>query len=161
MAASDSSSDSGGGAGAAPGWLTDGQLRERAVEEIARAERHGTPLACLLVEVENLREVAQAHGAQLAAQAPRYMAAALRPQLRRFDALGRPSEQELAILLPGADDVRAELVARRALARLRAIKVEVRGERIPLRFAVGLAAWREGVDGEGLLDAARQAALSS
>ncbi len=45
-------------------------------------------------------------------------------------------------MLPGADGPRGEIVARRVLERLRAIKVEVDGERQPLRIAVGLAAWR-------------------
>ncbi len=79
------------------------------------------------------------------------MGEALRRELRRFDRVGRPSEGELAVLLPGADGPRGEIVARRALARLRAIKVEAGGERRPLRVSVGLAAWREDVGGEELL----------
>ena len=47
-------------------------------------------------------------------------------------------------LLPGADGPRGEIVARRALERLRTIKVEVGGQRLPLQISMGLAAWREG-----------------
>ncbi len=72
--------------------------------------------------------------------------------------MGRPSEGELAVLLPGADGPRGEIVARRALQRLRAIKVEAGGERRPLRVSVGLAAWREDVGGEELLAQTRAAA---
>ena len=86
------------------------------------------------------------------------MGEALRRELRRFDRVGRPSEGELAVLLPGADGPRGEIVARRALARLRAIKVEADGERRPLRVSVGLAAWREDVGGEELMAQTRAAA---
>jgi diguanylate cyclase (GGDEF)-like protein len=133
-------------------------LEERLEEEINRAGRHGTPLSCLLVVIENLGELAKAHGSELSEQTLVYVGEALRRELRRFDRVGRPSEGELAVLLPGADGPRGEIVARRALERLRAIKVEAGGERRPLRVSVGLAAWREDVGGEELMAQTRAAA---
>jgi two-component system cell cycle response regulator len=133
-------------------------LVERMDEEINRAGRHGTPLSCLLVVIENLDELASAHGSELSEQTLLYVGEALRHELRRFDRVGRPSEAELAVLLPGADGPRGEVVARRALARLRAIKIEADGQRRPLRVSVGMAAWHEDVAGEELLAQARAAA---
>jgi diguanylate cyclase (GGDEF)-like protein len=133
-------------------------LAERLEEEINRAGRHDTPLSCLLVVIENLDELAKAHGSELSEQTLVYVGEALRRELRRFDRVGRPSEGELVVLLPGADGPRGEIVARRALGRLRAIKVEVDGERQPLRISVGLAAWREDVGAEELLAQTRAAA---
>ena len=133
-------------------------LAERIEEEINRAGRHGTPLSCLLVVIENLDELTRAHGEELSEQTLVYVGEALRHELRRFDRVGRPSERELAVLLPGADGPRGEIVARRALQRLRAIKVEAGGQRRPLRVSVGIAAWRGDVDGEQLLAQTRAAA---
>jgi diguanylate cyclase (GGDEF)-like protein len=133
-------------------------LQERLEEEINRAGRHGTPLSCLLVVIEDLGELAKAHGSELSEQTLVYVGEALRRELRRFDRVGRPSEGELAVLLPGADGPRGEIVARRALERLRAIKVEAGGVRRPLRISVGLAAWQADVDGEELLAQTRAAA---
>jgi diguanylate cyclase (GGDEF)-like protein len=133
-------------------------LAERFEEEINRAGRHDTQLSCLLVVIENLDELAKTHGSELPEQTLVYVGQALRRELRRFDRVGRPSDGELAILLPGADGPRGEIVARRALERLRAIKVEADGERRPLRVSVGLAAWREDVGGEELLAQTRAAA---
>ena len=62
------------------------------------------------------------------------------------------------MLLPGADGPRGEIVARRALERLRAIKVEAGGQRRPLRVSVGIAAWQGDVGGEELLAQTRAAA---
>jgi diguanylate cyclase (GGDEF)-like protein len=138
-------------------WLGAAALDERLDEEVKRAERHGTHLSCLVVVIENLAELAREHGEELREQTLGYVAGALRGELRRFDRIGRPSEQELLIVLPGADGPRGEMVARRVLDRLRAIKVEARGARRPLRVSVGLAAWQDGVDGQELLTRTRAA----
>jgi diguanylate cyclase (GGDEF)-like protein len=132
-------------------------LSERLEEEIKRAERHGTPLSCLLVVVENLDEMAREHGGELREQTLSYIAGALRRELRGFDRIGRPSPHELLLVLPGADGPRGEIVARRVLDRVRAIKVEASGTRRPLRVSVGLAAWRDGSSAEDLLGHTRSA----
>src|SRR5437763_8023568 len=133
-------------------------VRERLQEEINRAGRHGTPFSCLLVTVGNLDVLAREHGEELSEQTLAYVGAALRPQLRDFDRVGRPSDSELLILLPGADGPRGEIVARRALERLRTIKVEADGERRPLEISVGLATWRAQESASELLERARSTA---
>jgi diguanylate cyclase (GGDEF)-like protein len=136
-------------------------LRERLEEEIDRAERHGTSLSCLLVAIENLAELGRRHGSELPEHTLDYVEGALRSELRRFDRIGRPSEGELLVVLPGADGPRGEIVARRVLDRLRTVKVEADGVRRPLRISVGLAAWRANLSGEDLLAQTRIAATTS
>jgi diguanylate cyclase (GGDEF)-like protein len=138
--------------------LSASALAERLEEEINRAGRHGTPLSCLLVTIGNLEELSREHGSELPEQTLAYVGNALWRQLRRFDRIGRPSENELLVVLPGADGPRGEIVARRVLDRLRTIKVEADGTRRPLRISVGLAAWRENLSGEDLLAHTRAAA---
>jgi diguanylate cyclase (GGDEF)-like protein len=138
--------------------LSAAALAERLEEEINRAGRHGTPLSCLLVAIEDLQELARRHGRELPEQALAYAGPALLRELRRFDRVGRPSDTELLVVLPGADGPRGEIVARRVIDRLRAIKVESEGVRRPLRVSVGLAAWREDLSGEQLLEQTRSAA---
>ncbi len=137
--------------------LSSDALTDRVEEEVARAERQRTPLSCLLVGLEDLRAIERAHGHELAEQALAYVASALRREFRRFDRVGRPSEREFAVVLPGADGTRGEIVARRTLLRLRAIKLEARGERRALHVAVGIATWQEGLTAGQLLAAARAA----
>jgi len=157
MAASDPTSSSrppsGGGL-----WPGAEGLLDRLGEEIARAERYGTPLSLLLIVVENLEEIAREHGGELREQTLAYIAGALHRELRRFDRVAIPSHNELAILLPGADGPRGEMVARRVLDRLRAIKVEASDRREPLRISVGLASWRPESTAVLLLERARAAA---
>jgi diguanylate cyclase (GGDEF)-like protein len=133
-------------------------LEDRLEEEINRAGRHGTPLSCLLVAIEDLQELASRHGHKLPEQALEYAGPTLLRELRRFDRVGRPTDTELLIVLPGADGPRGEIVARRMIDRLRAIKIESGGVRQPLRVSVGLAVWREDLSGEQLLTQTRAAA---
>jgi GGDEF domain-containing protein len=158
--------------------LTPAALGERLEEEIGRAERHGTGLSCLLVAIDNLDELAREHGGALREQTVEYVAAALRREMRRFDRVGRvgpgglaaqsaegqqgagASAADLLIVLPGADSPQGEIVARRALERLRTIKVEAAGAREPLEISVGLAAWQQDVSAEALLARARAALRS-
>jgi len=145
----------------APGWLGAAALAERLAEEVARAERGLGPLSCLLLVIEDLDSVVERYGEQLAEQALAHLAQALRSELRVFDQVGRPSERELLVLLPGADGPRGEIVARRALQRLRTIKIEVEGRRRALPIAIGLATWTDGVTPLALVEAARSAAGAS
>jgi diguanylate cyclase (GGDEF)-like protein len=158
MAASDRNPTSDRSATGQPACLSAAALRDRLAEEINRAGRHGTPLSCLLVTIGNLEELAREHGSELSEQTLAYVASALAGQVRGFDRIGRPSDGELLLVLPGADGPRGEIVARRVLERLRTIKVESDGLRRPLRISVGLAAWQDGVGGDELLDRARAAA---
>jgi diguanylate cyclase (GGDEF)-like protein len=158
MAASDPNFSSDPPTDGQPAVLAAPALQRRLEEEINRASRHGTALSCLLVTIGNLDELSREHGSDLPEQALTYVAAALQRQLRRFDRVGRPSDRELLVVLPGADGPRGEIVARRVLDRLRTIKVEADGTRRPLRISVGLAAWREDLNGDDLLAHTRAAA---
>lgn len=133
-----------------------GELRARLEEEVSRAERTGTALSCLLVSVD--AEALRDHAAEdLCERTIAYMADALRRQLRCFDRVGRLSASELLVLLPGADGTRAEIVARRSLARLRAVKVETDDGRRPIAVTIGLGSWSAGQSAKQLLELTRLA----
>jgi len=137
--------------------LSAAALSERLSEEIDRAARQGTQLSCLLVLIADLEESSGEHGDELPAETLAYIARALQAELRRFDRVGRPSDHELLIVLPGADGPRGEMVARRVLDRVRAIKIESHGTRRSLRVAVGLTAWRKDDSAEDILARTRAA----
>ena len=158
MAATEPTSITHPPAGGAVVWPDASGLSERLDEEVGRAERYGTPLSLLLVVVENLDEIAREHGAELRQQTLAYIAGALDRELRSFDRIAIPGPRELAILLPGADGPSGEMVARRVIDRLRAIKVEAAERREALRISVGLASWRPESSSSILLQRARAAA---
>jgi diguanylate cyclase (GGDEF)-like protein len=157
MAASDPNLRSDSLPNEGPALLSASALGERLDEEIGRAERHGTQLSCLLLVIDDLEEMSREHGSDLPEQTLAYVGGALRRELRRFDRIGRPSQDELVIVLPGADGPRGEMVARRVLERMRTIKLEADGTRRPLRVSVGLAAWSSDSSRDDLLARARAA----
>lgn len=138
--------------------LDAGQLQDRLEEEVSRAGRHGTALSCLLLRLENFEQIAQEHGAGLSERALLHAGQTLLAELRRFDRVGRPLRDELVVVLPGAASVQGETVARRALRRLRAIKIEADLVRSPLCVSIGIAAWRTPWSAQELIDQARCAA---
>jgi diguanylate cyclase (GGDEF)-like protein len=138
--------------------LSSVELAERLDEEVHRAARQGTQLSCLLVSLDEVGRLSQTYGEDLPGQALAYLAKALIRQLRRFDRVGRAGDSELLVILPGADERRGEIVARRALGRLHSVKVEVEGRREALHISVGIAAWREGLQGAELVSQTRLAA---
>jgi diguanylate cyclase (GGDEF)-like protein len=140
------------------GCLSEAEVHQRLDEEINRAGRHGTALSCLLVGIANLQEIEQTHGQELSDQALAYVALILGREFRRFDRVGRPGDSDFLVVLPGADGPRGEIVARRVLARLRAIKLEVDGQRRPLHVTVGLSAWRNEQTAAQLMNETREAA---
>lgn len=138
------------------------ELHERIEEEIGRAGRHRTALCLLLLRLEDFEQIAELHGAELAHRALLQTGETLLAELRRFDRVGRPQQDELAVVLPGAAGTQGEAVARRALQRLRSIKLEVDGTRRSLSVCIGIAAWRAPWSASELLAETRCAAgLSS
>lgn len=158
MAASDPHPRSQPPSAAAYECLSAPALLARLDEEIQRADRHATKLSCLLVAIEVPHEMSAAQSTELREQTLAYVSSALGRELRRFDRVGRPSERDLLIVLPGADGPQGEIVARRVLDRLRTIKVEVAGARRALDVSVGLAAWQQGMSADELLKRTRSAA---
>jgi diguanylate cyclase (GGDEF)-like protein len=138
--------------------LSSAELAARLEEEVNRAGRHRTALSCLLVSLDDVEHLSSVHGEELPSQALAYLGVALGRELRRFDRVGHSAEGELLVVLPGADERRGEVVARRALGRLHAVKIESEGKRQPLRISVGIAAWREGLTAGQLLAQTRLAA---
>jgi diguanylate cyclase (GGDEF)-like protein len=135
--------------------LSNDELYERLDEEIGRAGRHGTSLCALLLRLDDFEEIAQAYGVALSERALLHAGETLLGQLRRFDRVGRPRQDELLIVLPGAAGIEGEAVARRALRRLRAIKIEVDRARRPLGVCIGIAAWRSPWNASQLIEEAR------
>jgi diguanylate cyclase (GGDEF)-like protein len=113
----------------------------RAEEELARAERGGSPLAFVLVDLDDFKRVNDAHGHAAGDELLRWVVQALQADLRPSDAVARLGGDEFAALLPGLDAAGAAEVADRMRADLR--------ERTSASF--GVAAYPEMGDVEELL----------
>lgn len=82
--------------------------------EMAREER--TPLALLMVDVDDLKRTNDRRGHAAGDEMLRTVAQIMRANLRRYDRAYRIGGDEFALLLPGCDLASAELIANQLLA---------------------------------------------
>ena len=139
------------------GCLDVAELVARLDEEVNRAGRQGGQLACMMVGLHDLPHVAAEHGPQVLDDLLAHAGRALTREFRRFDRVAYLGGGLFAVVLPGAGEAAAEAVARRALMRLHALKLEVDGERRPVSISIGVASWQPPETAPELFAEARRA----
>ena len=142
------------------GALNHGAMLTRLEEEIDRARRYRTGLACLIIDLDDFKAINDRWGHATGDSVLRQVATLLRGEFRAHDQVARYGGDEFVVLLPHAAGPRAEIAARRALRRLRDIHVVADGGRQPLSASIGLAEWAEPETPHELLAKADQALLA-
>jgi diguanylate cyclase (GGDEF)-like protein len=142
------------------GALNHGAMLARLDEEIDRARRYGTGLACLLLDLDEFKAINDTYGHGTGDQVLREVAALLRTEFRAHDQVARYGGDEFVVVLPHAIGPRAEIAARRALRRVRDIHVVTEDERVPVRSSIGLAEWADPETPADLLAKADRALLA-
>jgi diguanylate cyclase (GGDEF)-like protein len=114
---------------------------ERLDTELQRAEREGTAVALIQLDLNAFKSVNDQHGHGAGDELLRWVGSTLQALLRGSDATGRLGGDEFALLLPGVSCAEAREVADRTIAAL--------AERIGC--AAGVACFpADGADGEAL-----------
>ena len=134
--------------------------------EAARSTRYKTPLAVLLVDVDNLKEINRQYGILTGDNVLVEVGQLLRRLARAADVLGRSDTQDFLVVAPQTDEKGARILANRLV---RAISEHhFIAQRLDLHVTVSIGvAHSEGVDlsenlallgrAEGALDAAKRA----
>lgn len=127
--------------------------------ELSRAERYPAPLAVVLADLDDFKDVNDRFGHQAGDVVLREFAALLRENLRDIDLAGRWGGEEFLLLLPGTDLEGAAQVAERVRRALHhRILLSVEGEPIPVTASFGVAEYPT-ADSAPALFAAADAAL--
>ena len=74
------------------------QVLERLTTEWSRAERYGTPIACVLVQVEDMRVIRATDGSELANQMLKAVARRVKATCRDHDIVGRYNDDSFVII---------------------------------------------------------------
>jgi diguanylate cyclase (GGDEF)-like protein len=100
-------------------------LHENLAREYADAERHGAPLAVLLLDIDHFKAVNDEHGHLIGDAVLKAVADAIVPAVRPRDIVARIGGEEFCILLPRTDVHEAQVVAERVRLAIAEITVPV------------------------------------
>lgn len=88
-------------------------------EEIARAQRYGTPFSVILLDIDHFKHVNDDHGHAVGDSVLRQFATLLRDNVRSVDKVGRLGGEEFLVILPEIDAQQAQTAALTLQARIR------------------------------------------
>ncbi|HEV2034827.1 MAG TPA: GGDEF domain-containing protein [Candidatus Dormibacteraeota bacterium] len=130
---------------------------ERAIDRaVAASERHKRRLALMMLDLDNLKDINDAHGHHVGDEAIRVLAQELQRAVRATDTCGRLGGDEFGVAMPDADEHHASDVAKRVRQSLgelnRSAKVPV-----PVEFSIGITSWKPGMDWKAMYQTADKA----
>jgi diguanylate cyclase (GGDEF)-like protein len=141
------------------GCMNHRAMRRRLDEEIVRSTRSGDPLSCLLIDLDNFKQVNDVQGHQAGDAVLRAVVQALMGEFRAFDRVARYGGDEFVVILPNAELESAAAAASRALERLRELTSYGTGEGVSA--SIGVAQWQPPMSTDDLLAACDEALLRS
>jgi len=141
------------------GCMNHRAMRRRLDEEIGRATRAGSPLSCLLIDLDDFKLVNDRHGHPAGDEVLRGVVQALVGEFRAFDRVARYGGDEFVVILPNADLRSAAAAATRALERLQSVPLLDGGAGVSA--SIGVAQWRAPMTTDELLEACDVALLRS
>ena len=129
--------------------------------ELERSRRFDTPLALVMVDIDDFKDVNDSYGHQQGDEVLAQVAGVLRKLSRELDAPARYGGEELAVVLPQTDAAGAELLAQRMREAVQALEVPRIGGRgtLSVTASFGVASVPESARDRGGLIAAADAAL--
>jgi diguanylate cyclase (GGDEF)-like protein len=125
------------------GWHNRRYFHNRLREELARAERTGKPLTCLMIDVDNFKEINDRFGHLAGDEALKEVARRAEIEIRAGDTGARFGGDEFAILLAGAEITHAIKLAERIHQSVAAPPIRVHGgAHVTVTLSIGLATAR-------------------
>jgi two-component system, cell cycle response regulator len=122
------------------GWHNRRYFHNRLREELARAERTGKALACLMIDVDNFKDINDRFGHLAGDEALKEVARRAEGEIRAGDTGARFGGDEFAILLAGAEVAQAMKLAERIHHVVGATPIRVHGgAHVTVTLSLGVA----------------------
>ena len=133
-------------------------LADKLVQEMERANRYNTQLACLMVDVDNFKQVNDAYGHLAGDGVLRQLGGILRREQRTVDIVARYGGEEFVVLLPETASGGARIFADRVLKKVAGHDFGDAHRPVHVTISVGIACYPDErvQDGESLLKLADQ-----
>ncbi len=113
--------------------------------EISRAARYSTPMAFLLMDLDDFKSVNDTYGHQAGDQVLISFCARVKTILRRTDIFARYGGEEFAILLPQAEPSGVENLAEKIRVHLADNPFDIDGRPVTVTVSCGIAGYKRGV----------------
>jgi diguanylate cyclase (GGDEF)-like protein len=119
-------------------------FEQRLREEVDRALRKGSPLSCLLVDLDHFKHVNDRHGHLIGDVVLREVAEQIKDQLRLSDAMARYGGEEFAVLLVQTNAASARAIAERIRERIAAQAFKLpEGSALSVTLSIGISTLME------------------
>lgn len=142
------------GTDALTGLPTGPRVRQSVEVEMKRSEREMAPMALVMLDLDDLKKVNDAHGKQTGDRLLQVFVERLMPCLRATDVFGRVSGDEFAVILPKSTAEHVEMV----LTRARQALADTAFDGVTVSFCAGYAMFpSDARDAENLTQAAEGA----
>jgi len=145
------------GTDAVTGCMNHRAMRRRLEEEIGRAGRVGSKLACMLIDLDDFKLVNDRYGHSTGDAVLRAVSETLMGEFRAFDRVARYGGDEFVVILPEADLQSAAAAAERARVSLAGITIAAPEG---VACSIGVAQWHPSMSVDRLLDACDEALLA-
>lgn len=126
-------------------------------KEIRRAQRYGSPLSLIGIDLDGLKGVNDRFGHVAGDALLRHTAGKITAALRQTDSAARIGGDEFVVLLPATELEGARQVTERILAAIRTDAPLLDHKRLPVAASAGVAEWQRGWNVKRLLQAADKA----
>jgi diguanylate cyclase (GGDEF)-like protein len=122
------------------GWHNRRYLQVRINEELARAQRDGSNVACLMLDVDHFKKVNDCWGHAAGDTVLREIAQRIESQVRASDVAARYGGEEFVVVLPDTDTASAGLLAERIRVAVSAQPVSLPGgDETTITISTGIA----------------------
>lgn len=122
------------------GWHNRRYLHERLKEELSGAQRQGTGLTCLLIDLDRFKQINDGHGHLVGDMALREAAQRVNAHTRDSDAAARFGGDEFVVLAPGIGVEQGVALAERIRRAVADAPLRVSDEiSLPLTVSIGVA----------------------
>jgi two-component system, cell cycle response regulator len=123
------------------GWHNRRYLQQRLKEELARAQRRGASIACLMIDIDRFKSINDGYGHLAGDIALKEIAQRIEAQIRDMDTAARFGGDELAVVLPESSAADAARLGERIRESIAAAPVVLSREiERTLTISVGVAA---------------------
>lgn len=119
-------------------------LHQRLEEELARSRRHGSGLACVMIDLDHFKSINDKHGHAVGDAVLRDTATILRRHIRRSDIAVRYGGEEFMLVLFSNNLDGAQLVAERIRADVEAHDFAQNASPLNVTISVGISTYPDG-----------------